>query len=122
MTQQAGGERATGCGTLYYDGQCPLCSAEVRRLQQLGNGSLSLLDIHRLTDTGGPAEKTDLLKNLHYVTPSGEVLVGLDANVAAWQHTRVGILWRWLRWPFVRPVAVQLYAFWAKRRYRRLYE
>ena len=108
-------------GTLYYDGACPLCSAEMKRLQGLQDGTLSLVDIHQASDAGRPAPKTSLLEILHYVTAEGDVLVGIDANVAAWQHTRLGFLWRWLQWPLIRPAAEKLYRVWARRRYHRLY-
>ena len=121
MNQQQDVPCAAGQGTLYYDGACPLCSAEMNRLRTLQDGSLSLVDIHGAPDADRPASKQVLLENLHYVTRSGEVLTGIDANVAAWQHTRLGILWRWLRWPLVRPVADYLYTIWARRRYQRLY-
>jgi predicted DCC family thiol-disulfide oxidoreductase YuxK len=106
--------------TLYFDGACPLCSAEIDRLQQVCDGSLVAVDIH---DPGvAAAEDVDaLLRTLHYVTASGERLTGLDANVAAWQHTRWGFAWRWLRWPLVHPLASRVYDFWARWRYRRLY-
>jgi predicted DCC family thiol-disulfide oxidoreductase YuxK len=62
-----------------------------------------------------------LLRTLHLRTADGELLQGLEANVAAWQHTRVGFLWRWLQWPLVRAVAGRVYDAWALWRYRRLY-
>ena len=68
------------------------------------------------------AEDVDaLLRTLHYVTAGGERLTGLEANVAAWQHTRWGFAWRWLLWPLVQPIASRVYDFWAHWRYRRLY-
>ena len=106
--------------TLYYDGACPLCSAEVNRLQEASDGSLRTLDIHALA----PEEHGDvdeLLRTLHYVTPDGDLLVGLDANVAAWQHTQWGFAFRWLRWPLVRAIASRVYDVWAGWRYRRRY-
>ena len=105
--------------TLYYDGQCPLCAAEVERLATLKDGQLQLADVHSLQLD--EHEKAEKLLNLHYETPDGQMLIGLDANVAAWQHTRWGWLFRWLRWPLIRPVADAVYRYWAKIRYQRLY-
>lgn len=105
---------------LFYDGACPVCSAEIARLRRGSNGSLRALDIHGQAFDQG--EETDaLLRTLHYVSPDGSLLVGLDANVAAWQHTRWGFAFRWLRWPLVRPVASWIYNVWARARYQRLY-
>lgn len=135
------------CDTLYYDGACPLCNAEVKRLRDLADPRLQLVDVHQMVDlhetaSGGAAERqpeegapeqgraagraglpgrVELLRNLHYRRSDGTVLSGLDANVAAWQHTRLGPLWRWLRWPLIRPVADRLYGLWAEKRYRGLY-
>ena len=120
--QQVDDQPRTGPrGTLYYDGACPLCSAEIGRLRRLQDGGLSLVDIHQADDARSPASKETLLENLHYVTEGGDLLVGLDANVAAWQHTRFGFLWRWLQWPLIRPLAAWLYGVWARLRYRKLY-
>jgi predicted DCC family thiol-disulfide oxidoreductase YuxK len=105
--------------TLYYDGQCPLCKREVGRLREISSG-LALCDIHDLDDAGLPS-RDQLLRQLHLRTAKGEFLTGLEANVAAWQHTRIGWLWRVLQWPLIRPVASRCYNLWARRRYQRLY-
>ncbi len=105
--------------TLYYDGQCPLCTREIAKLRDISEG-LDLRDIHDVDDRGLPDRDT-LLRELHYRDADGNLVVGLDANVAAWQHTRWGWLWRVLQWPLVRPLAEQAYSRWARQRYRRLY-
>ena len=107
--------------TLYYDGACPLCSAEIGRLARLAGPDLCLVDIHAIDKTGSLPGKEALLRNLHYIREDGRVLTGIDANVAAWQHTRFGVLWRWLSWPWLRPLTSRVYAFWAHRRFRKLY-
>ncbi|MEQ9462181.1 MAG: DUF393 domain-containing protein [Haliea sp.] len=107
--------------TLYYDGRCPLCTAEMARLGQLCDNTLELSDIHAMAPDPSLPERDTLLRTLHLRTADGRLLTGIDANVAAWQHTRLGPLWRWLRWPLVRPVANVVYRLWAERRYRRLY-
>ena len=105
---------------LFYDGACPLCSAEIARLQRAGDGSLRALDIHGEAFDGSE-ERATLLRTLHSVAPDGQLLVGLDANIAAWQHTRWGIAFRWLRWPLIYPLASRIYNLWARWRYARLY-
>jgi predicted DCC family thiol-disulfide oxidoreductase YuxK len=105
---------------LYYDGSCPLCSAEMTHLQKQQSGQLDLLDIHSTPMPDGKKAE-DLLAVLHYRSADGRWLTGLDANVAAWSHTRLGPLWRILRWPLIRPLADYLYALWARRRYARRY-
>ena len=106
--------------TLYYDGACPLCAREIKHLAKLKRDSLDLVDIHEAEISPGMPSKEDLLLNLHL--KCGEKwVVGADANVAAWQHTRYGMLWSWLRWPLIKQIVDPIYAFWAKRRYDGLY-
>ncbi|WP_339339732.1 DUF393 domain-containing protein [uncultured Oceanicoccus sp.] len=107
---------------LYYDGQCPLCSAEMQKLKKHSNGQLQLQDIHLLQEESDLPNKQDLLTVLHLKNSDGEFLTGLDANIAAWQYTRFGFLLTWLRWPLIGSVADLVYNFWAKRRYQRLYD
>ena len=106
---------------LYYDGGCPLCTTEMARLGKLCDAGLQLRDIHALEPDPALPDRETLLRNLHLRTADGRLLTGIDANVAAWQHTRLGPLWRWLRWPLIRPIADAAYRLWAERRYRRLY-
>ena len=105
---------------LYFDGQCPLCTAEMDRLRNVADSGLLLHDIHELPDDSLPS-RDDLLRTLHLRTAEGQLLTGIDANVAAWQHTRMGRYWHWLRWPLVRPIADKIYGRWAWWRYKRLY-
>ena len=106
---------------LYYDGMCSLCVTEMDRLGHLADSGLDLVDIHSLTDFEGVPDKETLLGTLHLQSAEGEMLVGMDANVAAWQHTRFGLLWRPLRWPVIKKVVDIFYRHWARWRYRRLY-
>ena len=113
------GDTNTAC--LFYDGACPLCRAEVNRLAELSGSALQLQDIHDIEDGKGLPPRRELLEKLHYRDGSGKMISGLSANVAAWQHTRFGGLWRVLEWPLIRPLATRLYDAWARWRYRRLY-
>ena len=107
--------------TLYYDGACPLCSAEMTRLGRLSDDGLRLVDIHQSAPRSLPGQRDQLLAVLHLETADGRILTGVDANVAAWQHTRPGMLFRWLRWPGIRRIADAVYNRWAAKRFRRLY-
>lgn len=107
--------------TLFYDGRCSLCAGEIRRLARLERGTLALQDIHAIDAGEKLPDRDTLLQTLHLRTADGRWLTGADANVAAWQHTRHGWLWRWLRWPGIRPVVDAIYRPWALWRYRRLY-
>ena len=61
------------------------------------------------------------MQSLHLLRGTGDMVTGLAANVAIWQHTRFGAFWRLLMLPGIRPVAERAYDYWAKRRYARLY-
>ena len=107
---------------LYYDGLCALCTKEMDRLRQIKADSLELRDIHELADdTPGLPSKEQLLKVLH-LQRGTQFLTGIDANIAAWQHTRYGILWRWMAWPVIRWFVELAYDRWARWRYERLYD
>lgn len=111
---------AEACNTLYYDGQCPLCSKEMQRLGRLQDGDLRLVDIHSNPLPEGKT-RAELLEVLHLRDANGDWMSGLDANVKAWQHTSWGWLFAWLRWPLIARIADRVYAIWARRRYQKLY-
>ena len=104
--------------TLYYDGQCPLCSTEMKHLEQRASSELELVDIHALEKL--PADKDSMLKRLHLHTEDG-FITGLDANVAMWQYTSIGWCWRVLQWPLVKPIATWVYDKWATKRFDKRY-
>ena len=106
--------------TLFYDGSCPLCQREMAHLAKLKSDQLVLQDIHALPPGIEGPDKETLLQNLHLKRGS-EWVIGLEANVAAWQYTRIGFLWRWLSWPAVKPFASKCYRQWAVRRYAKRY-
>lgn len=106
--------------TLYYDGNCPLCLKEMSRLRELAGPDLALCDIFEADDEGLPDRDT-LLRQLHLQTADGTLLTGVEANVAAWRHTRWSFLFAWMEWPLIRLMSSAVYARWASWRYRRLY-
>jgi predicted DCC family thiol-disulfide oxidoreductase YuxK len=130
---------AQGVDTLYYDGQCPLCAAEIDQLQRIRGEHLRLVDIHTLdgetacgdarcgegvaaaAPDGAAPDRDSLLRTLHLQRADGRWLRGADANVAAWDGTGRGRVLRVLRWPLLRHVVDLAYALWARWRYRRLY-
>lgn len=118
--------------TLFYDGQCSLCAAEISKLNVARGDSLRLVDIHTVTTTSadgplangpdmGDPSKDQLLRVLHLRRADGLWLSGADANVAAWEGTSQERLFKVLRWPILRPTVDLVYHWWAKWRYRRLY-
>lgn len=110
--------------TLFYDGQCPVCTAEVNRLEGQLDGDLVCVDIHSATST--PMDRQTLFSQLHLRKADGSMLVGLEANVAAWQHTKWRKLAGVLLWPGIRWFAELAYRGWLvwyqRQRARRLLE
>jgi len=104
--------------TLYYDGNCPLCAKEIALLRRLNRGRLELTDIHKAQTLAKP--NYEMLEILHYQTANGQWLLGLDATVAAWSHTRIGFLFKPLRWIGVKSLADRVYTRWASQRSCRL--
>lgn len=105
---------------LYYDGQCPLCNAEMARLGAHQPVHLKVVDIHQ--EEMDEAVKHQMLKVLHLKGADGSFKTGIEANIAAWEHTRWGWAWQWLKWPVVRWFAGRTYDVWAEKRYARLYQ
>ena len=110
---------ASASDTLYFDGACSLCAAEIESLRQERGRDLALVDVHSL-DTS-TEERDRLLRTLHLQRADGTWLTGADANVAAWEGTPKARLLRILRWPVLRVGVDAIYRAWAAWRYRRLY-
>lgn len=106
---------------LYFDGQCPLCNAEMDKLRAARGDAIALQDIHRLPEETSTPDPETLLRTLHLRRADGSWLTGADANVAAWEGTSQGKWLGILRWPLLRHFVDLGYALWARWRYRRLY-
>ena len=105
---------------LYFDGDCPLCRTEMRHLSTMKSQNLELVDIHSLTDYPHGTSRDALLQRLH-LRRGDRWLTGVDANVGAWGHTRIGFLWRLLRLPVFSSIVDWVYQRWAERRFANRY-
>lgn len=108
--------------TLYYDGQCPLCAKEIQFLKQQQCGQLEFADIHTYTVDELPVDRATMLKRLHLLNTEQQWVIGLDATVQAWSHTRYGWFFLPLRWPLIGTLADWVYNKWADRRYQQRYD
>jgi predicted DCC family thiol-disulfide oxidoreductase YuxK len=99
--------------TLYYDGQCPLCVAEVEFLQsRVSQGQLAFVDV---TQTGFETAGHNIsceaaMAQIHGRTADGQVLVGVPVFARAYQLANLPVLaWllsrRWLM-PLLQPAYV----------------
>lgn len=107
--------------TLYYDGHCPFCAAEMTRLKHWNTaGHLHFVDIAEPGFDPTPLGVTmaDLDRELHSRTADGAVLVGIDSMLAAYTLVGRGWLVMPLRVSFLRPTLATLYRKFARNRYR----
>lgn len=109
--------------TVLYDGDCPLCRASVARLR--GWDRRGVLTFLPFQDPGVPSlfpwiPREDLEEAVHLVGPRKETWAGADAIERAmsllpgWRR----LLARLLRMPWVRPLALRVYRWVARRRRR----
>lgn len=74
--------------TVFYDGDCPLCSAEIDIYRRLdGERALRFVDVAR-TDASLPSglDRASALARFHVLGPDGDCLSGAAAFVALWRR------------------------------------
>ncbi len=105
--------------TLYYDGQCPLCVAEIEFLQTRNHqGQLAFVDV---TQTGFEAADHRIsceaaMAQIHGRTANGQVLVGVPVFATAYRLAHLPVL-AWIlsrRW--LMPVLQPAYVLFARHR------
>jgi predicted DCC family thiol-disulfide oxidoreductase YuxK len=106
--------------TLYYDGNCGICRAEMARLRAWDKASrLAFADIAVPDFVPPPGVNLPALNvEMHAQTGDGRLLVGIDSLLAA--YTLVGRGWMVapLRVPALRPMFSAMYRSFARNRYR----
>lgn len=105
--------------TIFYDGNCPLCTAEMSKLKQYDKYQrLDLQNIHQADfQKSFPEIKTSEALNVLHGIYLGKVLKGLDVTYRAWILVDKPCRVFWLRLPLIRPIAGKAYSMFAKRRY-----
>lgn len=105
--------------TLYFDGSCPLCLAEVTFLQSRNaNGQLAFVDV---TQTGFEASAHQIscdaaMAQIHGRTADGQMLVGVPVFAMAYRLAKLPVL-AWIlsrRW--LLPILQPAYVWFAKHR------
>lgn len=99
--------------TVYYDGACPLCQAEIGHYrQQEGAAALCFVDVSQAgADTGADLTRKQALARFHVRRSDGRLLSGAAAFVGIW-----AVLPRWS--PLARVMAVPGVLWLAERGYR----
>jgi predicted DCC family thiol-disulfide oxidoreductase YuxK len=105
-----------------YDGECPLCSREIRFLERLdrGRGRIEFADIAE--PSFDPAayglDSRALMARIHGALPDGTVVEGVEVFRRAYAAVGLGWLVAPTRWPGLRRLADLAYQFFARNRLR----
>lgn len=85
---------ADGVPTVYYDGSCPLCTAEINHYaSRIGATKLQLVDVSAEgADLKPDLTAEDAMSRFHVRKPDGELVSGAKAFVEVW---RVVPGWTW---------------------------
>lgn len=105
--------------TLYYDGQCPLCVAEIEFLQsRSAPGQLAFVDITHadFAQTGHPISCDAAMAQIHGLTARGEILVGVPVFAAAYKLANLPLMAWFLSRRWLMPVLQPSYVLFAKHR------
>ncbi|WP_353506898.1 DUF393 domain-containing protein [Aliiglaciecola sp. LCG003] len=106
---------------LFYDGLCPLCMLEIRKLANLDHQlKIHFVDIQaeQFAHDYPSLDKVVLSNRIHAQLENGQFVTGLDANFEVWKRVGRGWIFAPLRWPLVRWFADRGYNFFAKHRHR----
>ena len=106
--------------TMYYDGLCPLCQAEILFLSRRNEaGLLSFVDVnssHYSADAVGVSCQ-QALDSMYAQYDDGELINGVDVFSAAYERANLRTLaWLFSR-PSLRPILTWGYRFFAKNRH-----
>ena len=110
--------------TVFYDGQCGLCSKEIDYYRRIApNGVFDWQDITESADDLNKegVSLSEGLKHLHAKDNSGQIYIGVDAFTLIWKQLK---RWRVLAvlvgLPLIRPSASYAYRMFANWRFKRL--
>ena len=107
--------------TIFYDGYCPLCLAEMNKLKRLNTKQqIDFVDIQSefFFAQYPHLDWNTLNQRIHGYLADGSLISGLDVTYIAWKLVGFGWLYAPLRWPVIRWFADAGYNFFATHRYR----
>jgi len=106
--------------TLYYDGQCPLCQAEIHFLQSRDTeGKLGFIDVTevKFDPSAHQISCEAAMAQIHGRLANGQVLVGVPVFAQAYQLVRLpGLAWVLSR-PWMQPHLGTAYQLFDKHRH-----
>jgi predicted DCC family thiol-disulfide oxidoreductase YuxK len=105
--------------TLYYDGSCPLCMAEVAFLESRNTqGQLAFVDVTHTefqSNVHGISCEAAMAQ-IHGRTAEGRVLIGVPVFAMAYKLAKLPVLAWLLSRPWLTPVLQPAYVWFAKHR------
>ncbi|MFP3349961.1 DUF393 domain-containing protein [Pseudoalteromonas sp. SIMBA_153] len=105
---------------IFYDGNCPLCNAEMQHLKRADvDHKVTLEDLNAEDfNTRFPAiDKQHAMNILHAQTDNGQIIYGLDVTYQAWRTVGKYPWLKIIRLPVIRFFADHAYTFFAKYRH-----
>jgi predicted DCC family thiol-disulfide oxidoreductase YuxK len=106
--------------TIFYDGNCPLCSREMKALRRYDQHNRIQLEDIQQTDFEQKFPDIDKRKatNILHGKLDGVTLLGLDVTCHAWRLVGKKPWIALLRFPIIKPFADWAYLLFAKHRIR----
>jgi len=104
---------------VFFDGACPICAREIALMKRLdGRRLLAFCDFscpdHDGVSSGFAA--AELGRVIHARWADGSVITGVDVFRAMWEAVGLGFLARLSRSPFIEPLILKAYAWFARNR------
>ncbi|MEH6451435.1 MAG: DUF393 domain-containing protein [Psychromonas sp.] len=106
--------------TIFYDGQCPMCSQEMKHLKKHDkNDAISLVDIHQVDlELLYPDISFGKAMKILHGNYQGQLLLGLEVTHRAWTLVGKGFWVAPLNWPIFKTVSHWIYLGVAKYRHQ----
>ena len=104
--------------TIFYDGECPLCSLEMQKLKGYDSKNLIVLEnLHQVNfQTLFPHINISKAMEILHGQYQGKVLLGLDVTHRAWTLVGLGALVAPLQFPVIKQITHGGYLLLAKYR------
>lgn len=105
--------------TIFYDGNCPLCNLEMKKLKQFDTNNLIILvNLHQADfNEKFPHINTDQAMKMLHGEYQEEILLALDVTHRAWTLVGRAALVAPLQWPIIKPLSHGAYLVLAKYRH-----
>ena len=106
--------------TIFYDGKCPLCAAEMKSLAKFDTKHQLVLEDLHADDFQQRFPHIDPIaadRVLHGQLADGRIIKGLDVTCTAWKLVNKHKWLQVLRWPVIRFFADKGYLFFARYRH-----